>query len=178
MKYYKFLDLDCSLVTDKMKQYVLDNPYLYKSGKGAWVNCNLQDVTEKVPSLQEMFFQLNLRIKRVSLFVMNYKTGAIHIDDDAAHPYRINFPVLNCENTETRFYQVKTQPSKQYQENKFAFHSFNPNDCEQMDSFELTKPTIIKTQEPHQVVVHHNNPPRISCTVAVYEDLEELFNRP
>lgn len=178
MKYYKFLDLDCSLVTNDMKQYVFDNPHLYKSGKGAWVNCNLRDVIEKVPSLQKLFDQLGLRIKRVSLFVMNYKTGVIHIDDDIENPYRINFPILNCKDTETRYYQVSELPTKQFQENKFAYHIFNPDLCKQVDSFELSGLTIIKTQEPHQVVVHHDNPPRISCTVAVYEDLEELFNLP
>ena len=160
-----------------MKKYVLDNPYLYKSGKGAWVNCDFKDVMEKVPSLQEMFTPLGLTIKRVSLFVMNYTTGEIHIDDDAIHPYRINFPIMNCEHTETRFYKVASKPLTEYQANSFAYHFFDPTVCEQVDSFELTGPVIFKTQEPHQVVVNHNNPPRISCTVAFYEDLDPLFNR-
>ena len=176
MEYHKILNVNWQPVADNMKQYVLDNPHLYKSGKGAWVNCDFNDVMKKVPSLQELFTPLGLTIKRVSLFVMNYKIGKIHIDDDAIHPFRVNFPVLNCKNTETRFYKVTSAPNTEKQPNKIAYHFFNPNNCELADSFELDRPVIIKTQEPHQVVLKHNILPRISCTIAFQEDLEPLFN--
>lgn len=176
MEYYKFLELDWVPVAEAMREYVLANPSLYKAGKGAWVNCEFTDIMQNIPELQTMFNPLGLTIKRVSLFVMNYKIGKIHIDDDAAHPFRINFPILNCKDTETRFYKVTHAPTTEHQLNNVAYHFFNPNNCELVDSFELDRPTIIKTQVPHQVVVHHNTPPRISCTLAFYEDLEPLFN--
>lgn len=177
MEYYKFLELEWVTVAEEMRAYILATPSLYKSGHGAWVNCNFDDVMQKVPQLQEMFNPLGLTIKRVSLFVMNYRIGKIHIDDDAVHPFRINFPILNCKNTETRFYKVTDRPTTEKQLNKIAYHFFDPNKCELVDSFELDRPAIIKTQEPHQVVVNHNTPPRISCTIAFYEDLAPLFNR-
>lgn len=177
MDYYKILDLDWKPAGQKMQEYVLANPNLYKMSRGAWVNCDLKDINEKVPSLQELFNEVGLTMKRVSLFVMMYSAGVIHIDDDVEHPYRINFPVLNCENTETRFFKVTGRAIKQFQPNKFAYHMFNPAECEQVDSFELTQLTIIKTQEPHQVITNHNNFPRVSCTVAFYEDLKPLFDR-
>lgn len=176
MRYYKFLELNWMSAAKAMKDYVLANPSLYIAGRGAWVPCKFTDVMEKVPQLQEMFNPLGLTIKRVSLFVMNYNIGQIHIDDDAVHPYRINFPILNCKNTETRFYKVTQQPKTERQLNNIAYHFFNPNNCELADSFELDRPVIIKTQEPHQVVVHHNTLPRISCTIAFHEDLDTLFN--
>jgi hypothetical protein len=176
MQYYKFLELEWIEVAESMKNYVLDNPSLYEPGQGAWINCNFSDVMQRVPQLQEMFNPLGLTIKRVSLFVMNYKIGKIHIDDDGLHPFRINFPILNCQDTETRFYKVTSAPNTEKQPNKIAYHFFNPNNCELADSFELDRPVIIKTQEPHQVVLKHNILPRISCTIAFQEDLEPLFN--
>ena len=176
MRYYKFLDLNWTDGADAMRNYVLDHTSLYKAGKGAWVNCDFNDVMKKVPQLQEMFDPLGLTIKRVSLFVMYYKIGSIHIDDDAIHPLRINFPIINCKDTETRFYKVTDTPTTEKQLNKFAYHAFDPSKCELVDSFELDRPVIIKSQEPHQVLVHHNTPPRISCTIAFHENLESLFN--
>jgi hypothetical protein len=176
MRYYKFLELNWTSAAKAMKEYVLANPSLYIAGRGAWVNCEFADVMEKVPQLQEMFNPLGLTIKRVSLFVMNYNIGQIHIDDDAAHPFRINFPILNCKNTETRFYRVTQVPTTNRQLNGVAYHFFNHNNCELADSFELDRPVIIKTQEPHQVVVKHNTMPRISCTIAFHENLDPLFN--
>jgi hypothetical protein len=176
MIYYKFLNIEWKNTSNDVKQYVLNNSYLCKSGRGAWVNCDFKDIMEKVPSLQEMFTPLGLTIKRVSLFVMNYKTGKIHIDDDAIHPYRINFPIMNCEHTETRYFTVLEKPLVEEQPNKMKLYSFDSSKCQLADSFELTGPVIIKSQEPHQVVIHHELLPRISCTVAFHEDLESLFN--
>jgi hypothetical protein len=177
MKYYKFLELNWMPAAHAMKDYVIANPSLYKAGVGAWVPCDFLDVMRKVPELQIMFNPLGLTVKRVSLFVMTFKTGKIHIDDDAIHPFRINFPILNCKDTETRFYKVTQNPTTERQLNSIAYHFFNPSNCELVDSFELDRPVIFKTQEPHQVVVNHNKLPRISCTIAFHEDLESLFNR-
>ena len=176
MEYYKFLELEWASAAESMKQYVLDNPVLYKSMRGAWVDCPFNDVMQKVPQLQEMFNPLGLTIKRVSLFVMYYRIGRIHIDDDAANPFRINFPILNCKDTETRYYTVSENPLEEKQPNSIKLHSFDTSKCQLADCFELDRPVIIKTQEPHQVVVHHSTLPRISCTIAFHEDLEPLFN--
>jgi hypothetical protein len=175
MKYYKHIELDWKPVSQAIAAYILDNPSLYKSGKGAWVNCDLQDITEKIPSLQQMFDPLNIHISRVSLFVMYYKNGKIHVDDDKVD-YRINFPILNCENTETRYYRALAEPIKELQPNKVPLHFYSSKYCEQVDAFELNSTYIIKVHEPHQVILNHNNFPRISCTIAFKENLEELFN--
>jgi len=176
MRYYKFLELEWTYAAEAMKEYVLANPSLYKAGRGAWVNCDFADVIEKVPQLQEMFNPLRLTIKRVSLFVMNYKFGKIHIDDDVMHPFRINIPILNCKDTETRYFTVTKNPVVEEQPNKVKLHSFDYSKCQLADRFELTGPIIIKSQEPHQVVIHHDLLPRISCTIAFHEDLGHLFN--
>lgn len=176
MKYYKFLELEWLSASEEMRKYVLDNPALYRSMQGAWVDCQFDDVMQKVPELQEMFNPLSLTIKRVSLFVMYYRIGKIHIDDDVANPFRINFPIMNCKGSETRYFTASENPLVETQNNKVKLYSFDYRKCQLADSFELTGPVIIKSQEPHQVVIHHNLVPRISCTVAFHEDLESLFN--
>lgn len=177
MDYYKFLPLDTMPLSKAMLDYINAHPSLINHGKGAWTPCDLQDVIRHVPLFNSMFDPFHLTVKRISLFVMFYKIGKIHIDDDAAHPFRINFPILNCKDTETRFYKVSDMPTTERQLNRLALHFFDPAKCELVDSFELDRPVIIKTQEPHQVIVHHSTPPRISCTVAFNEDLTDLFNR-
>jgi hypothetical protein len=174
MEYYKFLDLNWQPVAEAMAAYIATKPEL-RGTRGAWVNCDLVDVLDKIPDLQKLFDPLNLHISRVSLFVMNYRTGKIHIDDDT-NDYRINFPILNCKDTETRYYKTIGGPVKELQPNGVPYHFFNSKNCEQVDSFELNGAYIIKVHEPHQVVLNHNNFPRISCTIAFKENLENLFN--
>ncbi len=175
MAYYKYLDLDYKPARQKLIQYFLVNPRLLNGIGGAWVNADTVDLLKKVPELSQLFRPLNLTIERVSFFVMHQPTGTIHIDDDT-HYLRINFPVLNCENTETRFYKTTSSTTKIFQANRMAYHKFDPNECELVDKFTLDRAVVIKTKEPHQVVLLTNKYPRVSCTIAFNEDLTELFN--
>lgn len=175
MAYYKYLDLDFNPVREKIIKYFLVNPRLLNSIGGAWINANTPDLLEKIPELSQLFRPLNLTIHRVSFFVMYQPTGTIHIDDDT-HDLRINFPILNCENTETRFYKTSSKTTKMFQTNKMAYHRFDPKDCELADKFTLNKAAIIKTKEPHQVVLLSTTYPRVSCTIAFNEDLTDLFD--
>ena len=101
---------------------------------------------------------------------MHYKIGSIHTDGTDV-PIRINFPILNCENTETRYFKTSGPSKSQAQPNGNSYVQFHPDYCEVVDSFKLTQAVAMRVLEPHQVVVNHDNPPRLSCTVAFKQHL-------
>ena len=174
MAYFKYLDLNIESVSKKILEYINIHS-ITKNNTGAWVNADTNDILEKIPEISELFAPLGLTVFRVSFFIVKVSQGLIHIDDDHCH-YRINFPILNCENTETRYYKTLVSPRKKYQLNGLAYHRYDPKHCLLVDTLILDRAAIIKTYEPHQVVLLHNNYPRISCTVAFNEDLKSLFD--
>jgi hypothetical protein len=176
MKYYKYLDLDWQSCGKQLLHYVqVDCPSLSTPGSSSWRRADLNDVLEKVPELATMFQPLNLTIWYVAFFVSHQQYGAIHIDADPVSKARINFPVLNCENTETRFYTTSAVSNKIFQDNGVPLMNIDPDTCTQVDQFYLTQPVVFRNTHPHQVVSNNVNHPRISCTVAFNEDIEYLL---
>lgn len=169
MKYYKYLDLDYSITADKIKTFLEARPELVAPGRGAWVAAP-KEIVKEVPELLTMFKPLGLDVVMVGFFIMHYKIGSIHTDGTDV-PIRINFPILNCENTETRYFKTSGPSKSQAQPNGNSYVQFHPDYCEVVDSFKLTRAVAMRVLEPHQVVVNHDNLPRISCTVAFKQDL-------
>jgi hypothetical protein len=169
MKYYKYLDLDYSIAADKIKTFLEARPELVSPGRGAWVAAP-REIVKEVPELLTIFKPLGLDVVMVGFFIMHYKIGSIHTDGTDV-PIRINFPILNCENTETRYFKTSGPSKSQAQPNGNSYVQFHPDYCEVVDSFKLTQAVAMRVLEPHQVVVNHDNLPRISCTVAFKQDL-------
>jgi hypothetical protein len=179
MKYYKYLDIDCSTVSHKLAQYVYDNSALILSNKknSAWNPVNKEDVLAKVPELGELFKPLNITIKYLAFFITEKQDNTIHTDGDTESNLRINIPVLNCEKSETRFFTITEEPVMVKQGNGILVLMINPLACTQVDKFELTRPVMLRVNQPHQVVSFNEVQPRISCSIGFYEDLEFLFNQ-
>lgn len=173
MKYYQYLDIDWQPASEKLKLFLEKRPELVAPGKGAWVMAP-REVAKEVPELLTMFKPLNLDILMVGFFITHYRIGSIHTDGTTI-PIRINFPVLNCEDTETKYYKVSGESRTQVQENGNGYTQFHPDSCEVVDSFKLTKAVAMRVLEPHQVVSYTDNLPRISCTVAFKQDLSHLL---
>ena len=169
MKYYKYLDLDYTTSAAKIKTFLEARPELVAPGRGAWVAAP-REIVKEVPELLTMFKPLGLDVIMVGFFIMHYKIGSIHTDGTDV-PIRINFPILNCEYTETRYFKTSGPSKSQAQPNGNSYVQFHPDYCEVVDSFKLTQAVAMRVLEPHQVVVNHDNLPRISCTVAFKQDL-------
>jgi hypothetical protein len=173
MKYYKYLDLDYTTAATKIKIFLEARPELVAPGRGAWVAAP-REIVKEVPELLTMFKPLGLDVIMVGFFIMHYKIGSIHTDGTDV-PIRINFPILNCEHTETRYFKTSGPAKSQAQPNGNSYVQFHPDHCEVIDSFKLTQAVAMRVLEPHQVVVNHDNLPRISCTVAFKQDLSHLL---
>jgi hypothetical protein len=173
MKYYSYLDIDWKPVAEKIKLFLEKRPELTAQGQGAWVAAP-RAIIQEVPEIISMFKPLGLDIAMIGFFITHYQVGSIHTDGTTV-PIRINFPILNCENTETKFYRVTGPFKEQSQLNGNGYVQYHPDHCELVDSFKLDKAVAMRVLEPHQVVSYTENLPRISCTVAFKQDLTHLL---
>ena len=176
MKYYKYLDLDWQPARDKIIEIINNEPGIFSFTKtfavGSWLN-----LTEKfyhIPEIHNMFKPLNLDISIIAFYV-SYSNSSIHTDGAPDYISRIIFPILNCDNTETKFFEKLEEPVKRIQANGEVFYSFNPLKCKQVDSFFLTQPVVFRIMEPHQVCIYHKNLPRISCIIEFQQDINHLI---
>lgn len=173
MAYYKYLDLEWEPTAEKIRKFLKDRPEVIHPKHGAWVLAP-RDIVLAVPEIKTMFKPLGINPMIVAFFVTRYKVGTIHIDG-TRFPIRINFPILNCENTETKYYKVTGPSRNQTQPNGSYYIEYHPDNCVQIDSFKLTQAVAMKVLEPHQVVSYTDNLPRISCTIAFKEDISHLL---
>ena len=182
MKYYKYLpDLPWQPVAEKLKWYLLEGntSYLVNDNyeSNLWRYANLADLFAQVPELKELFRPMGLTICMVAFFVSGRSGSTIHRDADRGCLARINIPVMNCENTETRYYKTDYPAEKKLQDNGVYYHYINPKNCVHVDSFFLNCPTIIKVNEPHQVLGKLDGIiPRIACTIGFKEEIVNLID--
>jgi hypothetical protein len=177
MNYFKYVDVDSTLeklVTKKLLHYVHSNKYFTK---GFWTNADTEDVLSKIPELIQLYKSLGINIKRISFVTALDKVGDIHIDDPKTAPaIRINIPVLNCENTSTNFYVTNKPAIETRLPSGIYYYKWLEQDCKLVASTCIDKSTLIRTNELHQVCIHTDNMPRITCTIEFYENLEHLMN--
>jgi hypothetical protein len=177
MKYYKYIDLDWKPARDKILEVLKEEPTLFSHAKvhtvGSWV-----DLTEKfyhIPEIHNMFRPFNLDISIIAFYV-SYHNSSIHIDSAPDYISRIIFPILNCDNTETKFFEKLEEPVKLTQPNGEIFYRLDPLKCKHVDSFFLTQPVAFRVLEPHQVCIYHLNRPRISCIIEFQQDINYLID--
>jgi hypothetical protein len=84
-------------------------------------------------------------------------------------------PVLNCENTETRFFTTSTDPIKVLQPNGIPLLKLNPLSCTQVDQYYLDRALVFRNDCPHQVISNNPIGPRISFTMGFVENIEYLL---
>lgn len=176
MKYYRYLDLDWKPTSEKIKNYFLNkNPeFISDNGQGSW-RLAPENILEEIPELQTMFDTMGIKIKFVGFFVTYKSESSLHIDNDEK-PTRINFPILNCENTETRFYKInEIKTNNISQKNGLTYRLLDKESCTFVDKFQLTGAVLMRVLEPHQVVVNSEIYPRVSCTVQFEEDISYLL---
>ena len=175
MRYYKKLNsLNWKPVQEKVLKYLNDFSHLYLKQNLFYLKGDTQHVIDNVPEIVELFNGMNLTIKQISFVVLYSSKLNIHIDntDETA---RINIPILNCEDTETRFYKIKKSPTLLFKHNNVSYYPLSEEHCELIDTVEINVPTIIRINEPHGVFVNHNKFPRITCIVSFFEPIETLL---
>ena len=177
MKYFKYANVDPpldKLTSTKLLDYTNSNSY---TTNGFWTNIDTHDVLKKIPELIELYKPIGINIKRIAFITALDKIGDIHMDDPKTAPaIRINLPVLNCDNTSTNFFTSEKPPIEMQLPSGIYYYKWLEQDCKLVASTCIDKSTLIRTNELHQVCIHTDNMPRITCTIEFYENLEYLMN--
>jgi len=170
MIYYKYLDINYKSLAEEIKEYLLDNPHLIEQGDGNW-RLATDWLLEKFPHIKDLF---EWDIEFAGIFVSHTSKGSVHIDNDEK-PVRINFPIMNCNNTVTKYYKNTSIVGKGEQTNGVTYHGVDTSNLEEVDYFVLDAPVAMRVLEPHQVCVNHENYPRVSCTIQFKQNIEYLL---
>ena len=175
MKYYRYLDLDYKNVIDKISPSLLDE---FSDSKSFFVPLSDQNLLKRFPEIQQIFDPINLQVDELALIVYNSQWhNFIHIDDPTDKS-RINLPVLNCEKSQTNFYELKQGKSLKTdpisEDIKNVFYA-NPQDCVLLDSFCLNQATALRTNVLHNVTLNSDVFFRVSLTVKFKEDIDYLL---
>lgn len=178
MKMYKELEeiQDWQPLIDKIHQFLKLNPDIYNREK----NISLIPIPDYFfrqikTDIDSLFKVYDLKCVRSFLYVMTSNNdGDLH-NDNSGTAYRINFPVLNCQNTFTEFYTVSKW--NLYTNTKYTIKL--PADdalIQLVDRVEITKPTVISVNEFHRIVMDENNSPRITLSLMFDKNLKFLID--
>ena len=195
----------------ELKEFVLHKKPEIALGMSlmVWRRCwplPYEQLPEECPQLWSLLEPTFGKIRQVGFFVMHDKWTAIHTDNyDAiadgkgAACRRINMPVMNCQQSVTRFWKqkptsvdddaqgqspewvadrlgadnLKWKPTRILMPDGTHYNNFAYKNMIEIDSVVVDKPTIIRVDVPHNVTVTGWKFPRVTVTVG-FED-EELL---
>lgn len=170
MKYYNYLDIDHTVAAEKILKYIDTRKEDFKN---FWVDLDSAIMFKEIPEIIKMFEPLRITPKNLSI-VTTYTDADIHVDY-TPYDFRINFPILNCDNTETKFWKSSCPPILKTLPNGINYRAFEESTCELQCSFCLNRAAILRVTEPHSIKIDKKNIPRISATIAFYENIEFLL---
>ena len=177
MKYFKYLDLDWEPVSKKLKQFVLENKELVEYDNPGWKVIKSQKIYLLYPDIIRMLQPLNVLPISVNLFITHSAKTGIHKDATPHNSRRILIPIMNCENSFTRFYTTEQDVPLQYQPNGVPYYgNINPDLCTLVGECQLDRAVAINPRELHSILCDELFLPRISCPIEVNKDLDHLFD--
>jgi len=180
MIYFKEIDIDnLDIIQKKCLDYVKTQEMVYKKLKPAsWYILNTDEVKASCPELQESFSKINLDINYIAAIVMMEEKDIRVHTDNWNQEARINIPLLNCENTFTKYYSnIKTQDLYNPSTGLISKTVINLDEILYECGLELRKATVLRSNEGHHITVPSTNPvPRISLTIGFVQDPVYLLN--
>jgi hypothetical protein len=180
MKYFKEIDFpnfdQCDV---ELKQY-FDYLYPDKSLARNFFNFPPKDLFLKTcPNVLQGFKKLNLEFKAVFMISVVEDTNRnIHIDG-SPHPCRLQWPILNSQSVDTAWYEAREEDKiVEILPNGVPYISYRVQDCKEVARKNISKPTIIRVEEPHAVIRTSCSPidfPRIAFSFAFTETLDDFL---
>jgi hypothetical protein len=95
--------------------------------------------------------------------------------DTAVFPYRVNWPILNNRSVEVKFFTTDKEPVMSLMPSGKTDRRYNFNDCKEIDSLVLTKPTIFNTSIIHGLFLKSHQLPRYILSLEYQYDLSSRF---
>jgi len=175
MQYYKKIEIDYfdEIVSDTLTYLKEQKPDIYnKTIKATYYVLDVNEFKNHCPKLDLGFARYDLICNFAVAFVM-HKTSDVqlHIDRYSLGKARINLPILNTHNTFTRFYTggIFTSVTNPLT-NITALRLTDFNGLKLVDKVEIDKPTVMRVNEPHDILKLNSEIPRITLTLGFDKD--------
>lgn len=180
MEYWKIVDIgDYSNYTSKIIEYFY-NIYLGKKikpniGNTIWNPLPLDHIYTYFPELIASVSKFG-KIKEASIIVFNNDSGTLHIDHtsglNAGVKARLNIPLSNTIGSITAFYtDMQKYPFRFSEGGTQSWGTALKYVLSPITTVELSRPTILRTSQPHAVLCKKAEFPRITLTISFEEDI-------
>ena len=175
MKYYKKIEIDFynEVVSDTLNYLKNKKPDIYNRKINAtYYILDINDFKEFCPKLDLAFLRYGIVCDFAVAFVMKTNSDSpLNVDNYSKGDARINIPILNTKGTYTRFYTGGTFKEIVNPITKVpALRLKNIDGLKRVDSVEIDQATIIRVNEPHDILMDTNNSPRITLTLGFDKD--------
>jgi hypothetical protein len=143
-----------------------------------WNKLNTAEFIRAVPELLQYFNSLNLKLREVAFTIcVSNENAGLHIDELPVTA-KINFPILNTQDSLNLWYDVPKELMAQVKPivNEFgaAFYNLGEVDlsqCQQIASVEVLKPVVFNSQLPHMIdMTWCKSFPRIVLTCMFFKE--------
>jgi len=180
MNCFKELDFPNYVQSDlEIKNYFY-NQYPNPSVIGHFWNYPKKNIfLEMCPTVLDGFKQLGLTFKAIFMIGINVSSRKnVHIDY-ASDSCRLQWPVHNPHSVDTAWYEARKEDQIiQVLPNGVYYVSYKNQDCKEIVRLNITKPTIIRVDQPHSVLRNSDSPldfPRVAFSFAFDNDLTNML---
>jgi hypothetical protein len=174
MRYYKKIDIDYydEIINDTLIYLKEQKPDIYnRIIPATYYVLDLEEFKRYCPKLDLAFAKYNLTCNYAVAFVMRDTSDVkVHIDTywDSA---RINLPILNTQNTFTRFFEGgKFSEVTNPLTNITALRLSSVTGLKIVDKVEIDKATVMRVNVPHDILKLNKEIPRITLTLGFDKD--------
>jgi len=143
----------------------LENNNLIYNNEIFYNSLDHRDFFLNFPDIKKFIDSFETHCIGIGLIKIFYNKVAIHQDNSASNggTVRLNWPVLNCEYSETIFYEnFNGVKHRKLLDNGIVFHEYRDDDCKEIDRVCLNSPTALDVSIPHRVLCQRF--PRISLS--------------
>lgn len=176
MQYFKHIELDgWKAAAVKIHKFVKESTTILDD-RAFWNILSRDTHSYCYEQLDPVFKKAGFDLLRISFLVLNGDESTIHQDRDwfpgmPERIARVNIPVMNTAGSETKFFSaVNWDPIVKTLPNGITYTYHDPANVKFEGSVTITKPTVLRVRELHQVVNHAKIYPRITLTCALDPD--------
>ena len=180
MKLYKFLSVDNhKVVSDQMHEYLYNRKMKILAQRDFYVTLDTKEVFKYVPLLKEIIDPMDLTVRRITLINVPARHDIddnIHVDYDSA--VRFLWPIKNCENSETIFFNIDKNNLvlKGPDDDPFyAVIQLPPYDV--IESFVLSAPVVMNPGVAHAIrITRPIMGTRLSFTIQFDQNIDHMLS--
>jgi hypothetical protein len=153
-------------IQDKTLLFIKQYDFIYNRSIATLMPLHQFGIFEEIPEIKESFSLLGLTPTFIAVHNINKQSDSAPHYDRVQPWVRINIPLINCEQSETIFYEdyEKSRIFLNPHNGTTAYIMENESVLTKIDSVVLDSPTILRVSALHSVKIGPNTP-RMSLTV-------------